>query len=240
MMNYNFILLKYKFQIKFQFLLKFKKMDFSLENTEKKDNEKNKTNNINIISQDDIININNINSYKIDDIVNNINNNINSEKNKKNNFDLLESNNSLNYNYDEENSINNSNNNNKPAEEIINELKAENAELKNDMKKLYFLTEENKKNLLEHIQYLKTENYKLKNDKKNLEYKLLVTEGKNSELIADREKEYNENKIKQQKYLNEIKELNCQLNNYKIKLNNLSLNYDQLLNDFHYINKEKI
>ena len=214
-------------------------MDFSLENTEKKDNEKNKAN-INIISQDDIININNINSYKIDDIVNNINNNINSEKNKKNNFDLFESNNSLNYNYDEENSINNRNNNNKPAEEIINELKAENAELKNDMKKLYFLTEENKKNLLEHIQYLKTENYKLKNDKKNLEYKLLVTEGKNSELIADREKEYNENKIKQQKYLNEIKELNCQLNNYKIKLNNLSLNYDQLLNDFHYINKEKI
>ena len=214
-------------------------MDFSLENTEKKDNEKNKAN-INIISQDDIININNINSYKIDDIVNNINNNINSEKNKKNNFDLFESNNSLNYNYDEENWINNRNNNNKPAEEIINELKAENAELKNDMKKLYFLTEENKKNLLEHIQYLKTENYKLKNDKKNLEYKLLVTEGKNSELIADREKEYNENKIKQQKYLNEIKELNCQLNNYKIKLNNLSLNYDQLLNDFHYINKEKI
>ena len=214
-------------------------MDFSLENTEKKDNEKNKAN-INIISQDDIININNINSYKIDDIVNNINNNINSEKNKKNNFGLLESNNSLNYNYDEENSINNRSNNNKPAEEIINELKAENAELKNDMKKLYFLTEENKKNLLEHIQYLKTENYKLKNDKKNLEYKLLVTEGKNSELIADREKEYNENKIKQQKYLNEIKELNCQLNNYKIKLNNLSLNYDQLLNDFHYINKEKI
>ena len=40
--------------------------------------------------------------------------------------------------------------------------------------------------------------------------------------------------------MNEIKELNCQLTNYKIKLNNLSLNYDQLLNDFHYIKKEKI
>ena len=57
---------------------------------------------------------------------------------------------------------------------------------------------------------------------------------------ADNEKNENENKIIQQKYLNEIKELNCQLNNYKIKLNNLSLNYDQLLNDFHYIKKEKI
>ena len=215
-------------------------MDFSLENTEKKDNEKNKAN-INIISQDDIININNINSYKIDDIVNNINNNINSEKNKKNNLNSCDSNIMLNYNYevdDDEN--NNIDFNNKTPEEIINELKAENAELKNDMKKLYFLTEENKKNLLEHIQYLKTENYKLKNDKKNLEYKLLVSEGKNLELNADKEKEANENKIIQQKYLNEIKELNCQLNNYKIKLNNLSLNYDQLLNDFHYINNEKI
>ena len=107
------------------------------------------------------------------------------------------------------------------------------------MKKLYFLTQENKNNLLEHIQILKSENFKLKNEKKNLEYKLLILEGKNEELKADKEKEENENKISQQKLLNEIKELNCQLNNYKIKLNNLSLNYDQLLNDFHYIQKIK-
>ena len=164
------------------------------------------------------------------------------EKNKKNNFDLCESNNNiLNYNYELNDDINdNIDYNNKTSEEIIKELKDENKELKNDMKKLYFLTQENKNNLLEHIQYLKPENFNLKNDKKNLEYKLLVSEGKNSELIADKEKEANENKILQQKYLNEIKELNCQLNNYKIKLNNLSFNYDQLLNDFHYINKEKI
>ena len=190
-----------------------------MENTEKKIDEKN--------------NIKNANSVKIDENINNIN--------KKNNFNLCDSNIMLNYNYeldDDEN--NNIDYNNKTPEEIIKQLKAENSELKNDMKKLYFLTQENKNNLLEHIQYLKTENYKLKNDKKNLEYKLLVCEGKNLELNADKEKEANENKIIQQKYLNEIKELNCQLNNYKIKLNNLSLNYDQLLNDFHYINNEKI
>jgi hypothetical protein len=128
----------------------------------------------------------------------------------------------------------------KSLEEIIRDLKAENSELRNDMKKLYFLTQENKNNLMEHIQLLKNENYKLKNEKKDLEYKLLVNESINNELKADNEKYANENKIIQQKYLNEIKELNCQLTNYKIKLNNLTLNYDQLLNDFHYIKKENI
>ena len=204
-----------------------------MENTEKKIDEKNRINNINIESQDELINIKNANSVKIDENINNIN--------KKNNLNSCDSNIMLNYNYEADDDENNNiDYNNKTPEEIIKQLKAENSELKNDMKKLYFLTQENKNNLLEHIQYLKTENYKLKNDKKNLEYKLLVSEGKNLELNADKEKEANENKIIQQKYLNEIKELNYQLNNYKIKLNNLSLNYDQLLNDFNNINNEKI
>ena len=150
----------------------------------------------------------------------------------------------LNYNYLENEKIDNieedENFGNKTPEEIICDLKSENRELRNDMKKLYFLTQENKKNLIEHIQILKDENYRLKNEKKELEYRLLINEGKNNELKADNEKIITENKIIQQKYLNEIKELNCQLNNYKIKLNNLTLNYDQLLNDFHYSKKEKI
>ena len=207
---------------------------------ETKKEEKNKSENIdiNIISRDDLININtNINLDKNDDLNNN-NINTNSKKN-------LDKNNKseLNYNYleDDDNTyntndyINKSNNTNNSSEDIINKLKEENNELKNDMKKLYFLTQENKNSLLEHIQLLKDENFKLKNEKKNLEYKLLIIEGKNAELLLDKEKEENENKIIQQKYLNEIKELNCQLNNYKIKFNNLNLNYEQLLNDFHYI-----
>ena len=230
-------------------------MEESQENNETKKEEKNKitnhlNNNINIESQEDLININNINEDKTDDLINNNSGaGLGDKKNKKNYFDENESN-MLNYNYleterihiENDDTYNNTNSgfNNKSSEEIINELREENKELRNDMKKLYFLTQENKNNLLEHIQILKNENYKLKNEKKNLEYKLLLSEGKNSELMFDKEKEDNENKIIQQRYLNEIKELNCQLNNYKIKLNNLSLNYDQLLNDFHYINKEKI
>ena len=212
-------------------------MKESQENKEKRKDEKNKSENINIISQDDLINIK-------DELFNN-NTNINA-KNSQNNLDQNESN-TLNYNYleseridDNTYNIDNINNNNKSLEEIINGLKEENKELRNDMKKLYFLTQENKNNLLEHIQLLKNENYKLKNEKKNLEYKLLVLESKNAELIADKEKDQNENRIIQQRYLNEIKELNCQLNNYKIKLNNLSLNYEQLVNDVHYIQNDKI
>ena len=213
-------------------------MKESQENKETRKDEKNKSENINIISQEDLINIK-------DELFNNNNTNINA-KNSQNNLDQNESN-TLNYNYleseridDNTYNIDNINNNNKSLEEIINGLKEENKELRNDMKKLYFLTQENKNNLLEHIQLLKNENYKLKNEKKNLEYKLLVLESKNVELIADKEKEENENRIIKQRYLNEIKELNCQLNNYKIKLNNLSLNYEQLVNDVHYIQNDKI
>ena len=218
-------------------------MKVSQENQEPKKEEKNKNDNIDIInSQEDLININNINNSerKLYD------NTKRSDNIKNNNYDPNDSN-VLNYNYLETERINldeddiyNNIDNNKSLEEIINKLKEENKELKNDMKKLYFLTQENKNNLLEHIQILKEENFKLKNEKKNLEYKLLISERKNSELIVDKEKEENENKIIQQRYLNEIKELNCQLNNYKIKLNNLKFNYEQLLNDFQYVQKDKI
>ena len=220
-----------------------KEMKESQENQEPKKEEKNKNDNIDIInSQEDLININNINNSekKLFD------NTKRSDNIKNNNYDPNDSN-VLNYNYLETERINleeddiyNNIDNNKSLEEIINKLKEENKELKNDMKKLYFLTQENKNNLLEHIQILKEENFKLKNEKKNLEYKLLISESKNSELIVDKEKEENENKIIQQRYLNEIKELNCQLNNYKIKLNNLKFNYEQLLNDFQYVQKDKI
>ena len=220
-----------------------KEMRVSQENQEQKKEEKNKNDNIDIInSQEDLININNINNSerKLFD------NTKRSDNIKNNNYDPNDSN-ILNYNYLETERINleeddiyNNLDNNKSLEEIINKLKEENKELKNDMKKLYFLTQENKNNLLDHIQILKEENFKLKNEKKNLEYKLLISESKNSELIVDKEKEENENKIIQQRYLNEIKELNCQLNNYKIKLNNLKFNYEQLLNDFQYVQKDKI
>ena len=166
-----------------------------------------------------------------DDKIEDKNENLNSNYSNFLNYNYLES--EKNQNGEEETC-------NKSLEEIINDLKAENKELRNDMKKLYFLTQENKNNLIEHIQILKDENYKLKNEKKELEYRLLINEKKNNELKADNENYINENKIIQQRCLNEIKELNCQLNNYKIKLNNISLNYDQLLNDFHYIKKEKI
>ena len=43
-----------------------------------------------------------------------------------------------------------------------------------------------------------------------------------------------------EKYDNEIKELNCQLNNYKAKLNYLNLEYQNLLENFHKFKQESI
>ena len=126
---------------------------------------------------------------------------------------------------------------NKSLEETINDLKNENTELRNDMKKLYFLTQENKNNLIEHIKMLKNENFILKKEKNDLEYCLLSKERKINELTADNEKLVNDNKKNELKYLDEIKELNCQLNNYKLQLNKLKLDYDQLSNDFNYFKK---
>ena len=211
-------------------------------------------NNLKLSSQDDsqIIKSNQNNNSSIQfKNYKELNSNDKEEKNYNNNEEEnINSNDSnvLNYNYLETEKIENGDDEDeegigpgsKSLEDIIHELKAENKELRNDMKKLYFLTQENKNNLIEHIQILKDENYRLKNEKKELEYRLLVNEGKNNELKDDNEKIVNANKIMQQRYLNEIKELNCQLNNYKIKLNNLTLNYDQLLNEFHFIKKEKI
>ena len=43
-----------------------------------------------------------------------------------------------------------------------------------------------------------------------------------------------------EKYDNDIKELNCQLNNYKTKLNYLNLEYQNLLENFHKFKQESI
>jgi len=115
-----------------------KEMRVSQENQEQKKEEKNKNDNIDIInSQEDLININNINNSerKLFD------NTKRSDNNKNNNYDPNDSN-VLNYNYleterinlDEEDDIYNNLDNNKSLEEIINKLKEENKELKNDMK----------------------------------------------------------------------------------------------------------
>lgn len=161
---------------------------------------------------------------------------LNSSNNKNNNENFL------NYNYDniDENNYLINNTEGKTKEEIISELIKENNELRNDMKKLYFLTRENKNSLLKHIQLLKDENNKIKAEKNNLEYQLLMEKNKNNELETDNEQLIDDHKVIKDKYLNEIRELNCQLNNYKLKLDKINLEYDQLLSDYHFLKKQQI
>jgi len=207
-------------------------------------------NNLKLSSQDDsqIIksNQNNNSSIQFKNYKELNSNNIEEKNDNNNNEDEnINSNDSnvLNYNYLETDKIENGDDEDevgpgsKSLEDIIHELKAENKELRNDMKKLYFLTQENKNNLIEHIKMLKNENFILKKEKNDLEYCLLSKERKINELTADNEKLVNDNKKNELKYLDEIKELNCQLNNYKLQLNKLKLDYDQLSNDFNYFKK---
>ena len=186
---------------------------------------------------------------KINSILNNSTNNENKKTNNNIQYDSLNSSdnknsneNLLNYNYDnvEENNFLMNNTEGKTNEEIISALIKENNELRNDMKKLYFLTRENKNSLLNRIQLLKDENYKIKAEKNNLEYQLLMEKNKNNELEADNEKLIDDHKVVKDKYLNEIRELNCQLNNYKLNLDKITLEYDQLLSDYHFLKKQQI
>ena len=122
----------------------------------------------------------------------------------------------LNYNY-----LDNQNNQvpdrdiNDYKEKEIELLLKENRELKVDIKKLFFFTDQNKNKLI-------------------LQENILT----NSEV--DKHEIINEKKIMKDRYDNEIKELNCQLNNYKSKLNYLNFEYQNLLENFHKLKQESI
>lgn len=47
-------------------------------------------------------------------------------------------------------------------------------------------------------------------------------------------------KSKKKNFLDEIKDLNCKLNNFKNRINRITFDYDQLLNDYYYLQSEKI
>ena len=60
----------------------------------------------------------------------------------------------------------------------------------------------------------------------------------NSEI--DKNEIINEKKIMQDKYENEISELNTQLNNYKLKITSLNIEYQNLLENFHKLKQDLI
>ena len=175
-------------------------------------------------------------------VQNNSNTNQNNKKNDNNNQNdenILF--NFLNYNY-----LDNKNNqlpdkdlfDNK--EEAIYKLLKENSELKFDIKKVLFFTERNENDLVMKIKELSEENINLKQEIHELKNKLILQTNILTNTEVDKHQIINEKQIMKEKYDNEIKELNCQLNNYKAKLNYLNLEYQNLLENFHKFKQESI
>ena len=163
----------------------------------------------------------------------NSNINLNNEKNdnnNKNNENILT--NFLNYNYLDNKNIQLPNKDDNKDEEIYKLLK-ENRELKIDMKKLFYLTDQNKNELEMKIKELIEENFNLKQEIHELKNKLILQTNILTNTEVCKHEIINEKQIMKEKYDNEIKELNCQLNNYKAKLNYLNLEYQNLLENFH-------
>ena len=166
-------------------------------------------------------------------------NNRKNENNNKNDENILF--NFLNYNY-----LDNKNNqlpdkdlfDNK--EEAIYKLLKENSELKFDIKKVLFFTERNENDLVMKIKELSEENINLKQEIHELKNKLILQTNILTNTEVDKHQIINEKQIMKEKYDNEIKELNCQLNNYKAKLNYLNLEYQNLLENFHKFKQESI
>ena len=125
-------------------------------------------------------------------------------------------------------------------EEAIYKLLKENSELKFDIKKVLFFTERNENDLVMKIKELSEENINLKQEIHELKNKLILQTNILTNTEVDKHQIINEKQIMKEKYDNEIKELNCQLNNYKAKLNYLNLEYQNLLENFHKFKQESI
>ena len=124
--------------------------------------------------------------------------------------------------------------------EEIQKLLNENQELKNDLNQLFFFTDQNKNQLEFKIKELLDENFNLKQQINELKSKILLQQNILSNSEIDKNEIINEKKVMQDKYENEISELNTQLNNYKLKISSLNFEYQNLLENFHKLKQDLI
>lgn len=123
-------------------------------------------------------------------------------------------------------------------EKIIMQLQRENTELRSDIKNLFYYTDQNKNELQDTIAKLSDENYNIKKENFELKNKILLQENIIKNLEADNNELNSAKNIIKTKYDNEIIELNCQLNEYKTKLNSLNFEYQTLLQNYHTLKEE--
>ena len=181
--------------------------------------------------------------FKTDNIdKNNIKKNISNPI--RTNTNSLEITNSQNSNY--LNNINNTNNNineinnNINPYDTIKKLEIKNNELTFDIQRLIYLTDQNKGELLNTIKNMKLEKNELINKIHSLTSKLIEKDDIIEKINIEKNEIINQNLILKNKYENEIKNLNCEMNNYKLKLNYITMEYQNVLENFHKLKQEVI
>ena len=176
---------------------------------------------------------------------NNIKKNItNPIRTNTNSLEITNSQNSNNF-LNNINTNNNNNNNeinydsNNPYE-TIKKLENKNNELTFDIQRLIYLTDQNKGELLNTIKKMKLEKNDLINKIHTLTSKLIEKDNIIEKINIEKNEIINNNLILKNKYENEIKTLNCEMNNYKLKLNYITLEYQNILENFHKLKQEVI
>jgi hypothetical protein len=121
-------------------------------------------------------------------------------------------------------------------EEIYNLIK-ENIKIKSDLKQLFYLTDQNKIELEKTIKELSEENYNLKSKLNELKERIIFQQNIISSSEQNKIKIEKEKDMIKEKYENDIRELKNQLNIYQTQLNDLNLNYQNLLNDYNKLHE---
>ena len=145
------------------------------------------------------------------------------------------------YNVDGYNDVNKNNNECvEDKEMVIFNLKKKNQDLQTDIKHLFKMTDQNKKELEKYLEKLSEGNFELKKQIFNLKNKIVLQDNIIKNLEVDKTHLEQETAIIKQKYQNEIMELNSQLNDYKSNLNSINFEYQNLLHNYHQLKEAVI
>ena len=148
------------------------------------------------------------------------------------------------YNVDGYDVNNNNNGNNseyvEDKEMVIFNLRKKNQDLQTDIKHLFKMTDQNKKELEKYLEKLSEDNFELKKQIFNLKNKIVLQDNIIKNLEVDKTHLEQETAIIKQKYQNEIIELNSQLNDYKSHLNSINFEYQNLLHNYHQLKEAVI
>lgn len=117
---------------------------------------------------------------------------------------------------------------------LIVKLKQENNELKQDIQKLFHLSDSSKKELELKLKQITDENFQLKQQNTELKNQIILNQNMINSSNTEKTEVMKEKKLLKSNYENEIIELNKQLSEYKARLNKMTYDYQNLYENFHY------